>query len=355
MLSIRHVSLLVLALSATAGCSGTPEEGENAPVEPGGPAPGSGGGPASGGSALVAEGEGGETGAVGRYEIDPNAQVDKTHVFSTFRRTSDGTTQMVPRGTHICVLADVQGNFDETCPNNTCQLDIPATIFASGDNWALRRNAHTRNVGAICYRHSNFFNAPPGSFIMWADDPGSAFVSTGWPSCTHSTSIASWHGDAITFINTVLGEYEGSGERVTITQKASFQAGQSTANVRTGQCFGNVATRFGTYFVGSPGVSVPVYIGAGDARVWANAAGSEFAVGSNQTAVMARTDRAMCYLTRFSGDFNGSGERVRIFPQIVNGVERWHLQATAGSGSSAQGNARCLAFDQTQISVPGPD
>jgi hypothetical protein len=98
-----------------------------------------------------------------------------------------------------------------------------------------------------------------------------------------------------------------------------------------------------------------VYIGAGDARVNANATGAEFMVGSNQTAVMARTDRAMCYLTRFSGDFNGSGERVRIFPQLVNGVERWHLQATAGSGSSAQGNARCLAFDQTQIVVPGPD
>jgi hypothetical protein len=346
------LSALAVSSGALCGCSGTPEDGGSG--EQPGESPGSGGAPSVKAKNLLEEGEGGESSTHSRYDIDPNAAVDKNHIFSTFRRTSNGVTQMVPRSSHICVLSDVQGDFGSVCPSNTCALNDVPTIFVSGDNWALRRDIFTRNVGSICYRHSNF-SGPAGSFIMWTEGPGWANVSSGWPECTISHSVTSWHGDAITFINSVLGEFEGSGERVSVTQTASFFAGNSRGNVRTGQCLGSVSGFFGTYFVGIPQTTVPVYIGAGDARVWANAAGSEFNVGSNQTAVMARTDRAMCYLTRFSGDFNGSGERVRIFPQTVNGVERWHLQATAGGGSSAQGAARCLAFDQTQIVVPGPD
>jgi hypothetical protein len=190
---------------------------------------------------------------------------------------------------------------------------------------------------------------------MWTEDPGWVDVTSGWPDCTNSHTGTSWDGDAITFLVGVFGEYEGSGERVWVTQSARFADGPSTFGARTGVCFGSVRGNVGTYFVGIPRQTAPVFIGTGDARLTAIQTGSEFSVSSNQTVAMARTDRAMCYLTRFSGDFNGNGERIRIFAQVVNGVERWHLQSTAGSGASAQGRARCFAFDQSPLIVPGPD
>ena len=111
---------------------------------------------------------------------------------------------------------------------------------------------------------------------------------------------------------------------------------------------GDNSTAVGAYFVGIPQVTAPVFIKGGDIRVFANDPGSEFVVQSNQTVTMARTDRAMCYLTWIGGDFNGNGERLHIFREVVNGVERWRLQSTAGGNSSAEGRARCLAFDQRQ-------
>jgi hypothetical protein len=85
---------------------------------------------------------------------------------------------------------------------------------------------------------------------------------------------------------------------------------------------GDNSTAVGAYFVGIPQVTAPVFIKGGDIRVFANDPGSEFVVQSNQTVTMARTDRAMCYLTWIGGDFNGNGERLHIFREVVNGVER---------------------------------
>jgi hypothetical protein len=74
----------------------------------------------------------------------------------------------------------------------------------------------------------------------------------------------------------VFGEFEGSGERVWVTQSPTFASGPSTVGARTGVCFGHVEGDVGTYFVGIPQRTAPVFIGAADARLTAVPATSEF-------------------------------------------------------------------------------
>src|SRR5687768_4102017 len=101
---VSLTSFFALSLGALTACSGMSDDDQRVMDEL---APGAGATSSGTGGELV-EGEGGETSSHGRYTIDPEAEVDKSHVFSTFRRTTNGTTQMVPRSTHICVLSDVQ-------------------------------------------------------------------------------------------------------------------------------------------------------------------------------------------------------------------------------------------------------
>ena len=50
----------------------------------------------------------------------------------------------------------------------------------------------------------------------------------------------------------------------------------------------------------------------------------------------------LCYFTRLSGDFNGSGESATIKEESA----MWKLSVTAGGDSSAYARARCMAYDQ---------
>jgi hypothetical protein len=337
----KWATICALSMGSVMGCGSQPDgEGAEADSEDTGSRAGS----------VMPEEMNGQR--IGRYEVKENALVNKAGIFSMFRRTTDGVTQMMPRISHICVLSELSGNMNSDAA--VIHLFPEPSIMPSGLNWALRRgNSREGNMGAICYAHENF-RGPRGLQIFWTEDPPWVSISVGWPDCTSRNTGNSWHGDAVTFLNSARGEFDDTGSRAWVNQSPTYQSGRSTFVARTNQCDGYMFASVGTYFVGIPQITAPIFIKSGDVRGFASDAGAEFVVSSNQTVTMARTDSAMCYLTWVGGDFNGNGEKLHIFRQVVNGVERWRLQSTAGGNSSAEGRARCLAFDQTQPAVIPP-
>src|SRR5215831_1836869 len=244
---------------------------------------------------------------------------------------------MKRRDQYICYLSEVHGYFGDS-PNDV--LSLP-TIRAVDDRWVLAGVGP--RFGFTCYSHEAF-STPPGGFISWTEQHGNTWVSTGFPSCSASNVGQSWAGDSITFLSGISGEFEGFASQIWVFQSQNG-ADPSGVIVDLDNCFSQMSADYGTYFVGVPGWTLPVFMGPNDVRVLASSSDSEFVATANKNqsvdVIMAPIDQAMCYMTAIGGDFNGDGERGAI---TMSGG-RWILHANAGGGSVSI-RARCLATDQ---------
>jgi hypothetical protein len=156
-----------------------------------------------------------------------------------------------------------------------------------------------------------------------------------------------WWGTAASFVNAILGEFAGGGEYVQVKQSTDgYQPSVLSIESQSSKIDG---TGF-SYFVGVPksGKLVKLYGYKNGSWARGNALSSgtfEYSVntqaGFNSYWLPPR-DKAFCYLTRVSGNFDGGGEQLRI---TVSGAQ-WFVKAQSGGGKHVSGKVRCMAYDQ---------
>lgn len=254
-----------------------------------------------------------------------------------------------PYATHQCFLTRVSGNLGGNSAivlhngSTNVQAYWRATgLFSGGGSriggptWMLGgAQAHTNSLSgeATCVPLSNFFT-DAGGVIWQSEGNGAGISSPSWPNCNKTASSNLWNGDALSYLSHVHGNYEGSGEVAEI-----ITGGRNTPSqirVKTGKCDYNHSSQGRSLFVGTPGVS----------NMWRYNYSANASSGQTRTTRMMRTNRGVCYFTRISGDFDGAGERVRIFPRVdTDGAEYWFVEAKADRGT-AYANAQCALYDQ---------
>lgn len=73
---------------------------------------------------------------------------------------------------------------------------------------------------------------------------------------------------------------------------------------------------------------------------------------------IGRKDFSVCGLMQIAGDFQGDGEELRIVSSPLGGSgseQWWHLLGHAGTSGGVSGKAACIAYDQREQPVIGPD
>ncbi|HYO98139.1 MAG TPA: hypothetical protein VER33_26725 [Polyangiaceae bacterium] len=93
-------------------------------------------------------------------------------------------------------------------------------------------------------------------------------------------------------------------------------------------------------FVGTPGGSRAAHY-----------TGVPFGVGGNSTLDLGvYTDEAICFFTKISGKFRGSGESVRLYTESTPSGWVWHARSRQGSGgSSVRAEGRCFYYNQWDL------
>jgi hypothetical protein len=254
-----------------------------------------------------------------------------------------------PWPSHVCFLTRVSGNLDgnSQIALHTGVNDVQAiyrangllggAVYDGGSMWKLggaQGHSNSLSSEATCVPVSNFFSDPGA--VIWQSAPAYAEVRN----CQASRSANLWNGDAVSFLTHVQGNFEGNSEAAEIISGAPNTPSQVRIKQNRPVCnitSWNFAAGARSLFVGIPGTTA----------MWTSLKYSLVA-GSNQSkkAKMIRTRDGVCYLKRISGDFDGGGERIRIFPEIdSSGVEYWNLEAKA-QGGSAYTTAECVTYDQ---------
>jgi hypothetical protein len=154
----------------------------------------------------------------------------------------------------------------------------------------------------------------------------------------------------------VKGAFNGAPERVWIDS----QWPTPTLNVRNGTASGTHTAGAYSLNFGLTGNVTPrafsvrldlrggdIIIGAGSACPWGPICSEP-----------VRLDRAFCYLSSVSGDFNGAEEWAQVYPRWETG--NWHFNLNAGStplppttwDGTVYAEMTCLYYDQTRTSPP---
>jgi hypothetical protein len=246
----------------------------------------------------------------------------------------------------MCVLSRVSGNLSDDGGGLSLYWGQGLS-----DGWVLyaRSNDDSKEVyaSALCVDHDNF--ARPKGSVVWTSD---SFGTGGEPSGNDNYNKKLWWGDSFSYLTSIEGEFEGTGEYARVDQ-SSKPSSSSTLNVATeaGWLFDatNIYARAHSFFVGVPNSPRLVKLmghNDGVRRGDVTSSGTfRFDVGTvsgHSTYWMTPTDASICGLTKVSGDFDGGGESVKI----TASSNYWVLSAKAGSGRSAYASARCMAFNQ---------
>ncbi|HVZ33636.1 MAG TPA: hypothetical protein VG963_14490 [Polyangiaceae bacterium] len=255
---------------------------------------------------------------------------------------------MRPVDTHVCFLTRVSGNLggnsvvalhryntDYQYTWRTSGL-IHGTLADEGPTWKLggaQAEDNSLSAEAICVPLSSF-SIDPG-MVIWTSGEGRAEVSTARPGCSSWVAAEMWQGNAATYLSSVQGDFEGGGEGAEIVYGEGW-SDPAQVRIQTQQC--------GYY----EAHAVSLFIGVPDQRGTWRTTAVEVDAGSNKkrSQRLLRTRDGVCYLTRVSGNFDGAGERVRIYPELdQSGDEWWTLEAKA-QGGSAYSKAECVYYDQ---------
>lgn len=258
-----------------------------------------------------------------------------------------------PVSTDVCVLTRVSGNFRGG--GEGVHLDT------SGAYWRLWGTSDQQGVGAgaTCYRRDAF--TTPSGMARWVS-PQTAVAWTHSGNCDNDHHADSWWGDAATFLTGMQGSFAGGGEGGYIDQSVNGFA-PSVLHGHACQEGNTYSFEARAFFAGAPNTGRPARFvyplnGAADRTTTYNAGDNAGVMGLDdfapQSAVLARTDDAMCYLTAVGGNFRGGGEYVDLSPQIISGVQRWVLSAHSGQTAGflglipagVMGQAACYARHQ---------
>jgi hypothetical protein len=245
---------------------------------------------------------------------------------------------------NLCVLSGVSGDFHFSDPV-TNSVDLVAN---SAGRWVGYFDVPGTGY-QICTKWYNFVTGDERTPILTEN------VDVEFSAIDEARSEDTFPGDFATFVAGMAGEFEGGGEYVSAEQsgsltensriKAQTLVGHYLPWPQSAHIWGNA------YAVGFAGgtsklVNLWGYANGAFKRGTINSAGTftfDVSTLSGYSSYwMADTDRAVCYLSRISGNLDGGGEGLRI---VKNGSQ-WFLKSWAASGRSAMGSARCLAYDQ---------
>lgn len=280
----------------------------------------------------------------GTIVIQPSADdtpVPKAAVPTTTYQWDQEPADGVSLQDYLCVASSFYGKFESD--NDVFEVQ------QSNDAWGIRTNnwmflgPNDTGRGAMtCVKHSAF--VPDAGGVHWV---------SGWLPVSAQTDFIAhydrdmWWGTAASFVNGIGGEFAGGGEYIRVTQstdgyKPSVISAETQASELDGVGF--------SYFVGVPksGKLVKLYGYKNGAWVRGSALSSgtfEYPVSTQagfSSYWLPPRDKAFCYITRVSGNFDGGGEQLRI---TVNGGQ-WFLNVQSGGGKYVSGKVRCMAYDQ---------
>lgn len=250
---------------------------------------------------------------------------------------------MVPVSSHLCFLTRLSGEMasarsivvvhhsntnisDHSGPEHLPN-DSNGNIVEDGDTWKIGGSTDGNNSlrgDATCVPKSDFLLGP--SNVFW--ESGNV-VNQKFQGGSGAKDL--WLGNAISYIDGVHGWFEGGGEFAQI--EPGWPNTPSQLNVRT-QNSSAVSGVARSLFLGIPGVT--------DTRRTGMVSSS-----GNKKQLLLPTRDGVCYLTRISGDFNGSEERIRISPVVdAQGTEWWQFETHAGRGK-AYATAECVLYNQS--------
>jgi hypothetical protein len=280
----------------------------------------------------------------GTIVIQPStddAQVPKAAVATTTYQWDEEPANGVSLQTHLCVASSFYGKFESD--NDEFELQQNTDTWGIWtNNWMFQGPNETGRGAMTCVKHSAF--VPDAGGVHWISG---WFPVSGDPDFIPHTDRDMWWGTAASFVSGISGEFAGGGEYVQVTQstdgyKPSVLSAESQSSEIDGVGF--------SYFVGVPksGKLVKLYGYKNGSWVRGNVLSSgtfEYPVSTQagfSSYWLPPRDKAFCYLTRVSGNFDGGGEQVRI---TVNGGQ-WFLNVQSGGGKYVSGKVRCMAYDQ---------
>ena len=263
---------------------------------------------------------------------------------------NDWDVVMKPFATHVCFLTRVSGNLGGNSiillHRSTGDLQaewrlnglIPfGPLPDDGPTWKLSGVQGTSNsliAESACVPLENFVSEP--GFVRWQTEGVwyAGIDPLSRPGCSDTKVAETWNGDAATFLSGIQGNFEGGGEVAEIIQGGPETPSQLRLHIE--QCNYIFEARARSLYVGI----------SGDTAMWIYPHTLSAGRGETKTETLMATRDGVCYLSRVSGDFDGDGERLRIYPEVdSDGIERWKFEAVADRGS-AYGTASCIPFDQ---------
>ena len=290
---------------------------------------------------LPSAGSAGELGEVAQALNDSVQSNARTYAWAK----NQPDVVLAPRDTHVCFLTEINGQLDGHAMTavHRSTVDIheltPPTL---NNEWASTVNdddGQTWKLGGYSIEsnglHSEATCIPLSNFTL--DEGLVAWVSSIFttPIKYGSSSADMWAGDAASFLTGIAGQFNGGDERAEVV----FGTGTTLSQLR-------MKAGSSSSFVGGNGASLFVGVpGSGEAFDpyirYAN---------DNSEVKLMRTRQGACFLTKVSGNFKGSEERIRIFPKLFGNEEFWMLEAHAGRGS-AYGGAACIPYVRNPIQI----
>jgi len=275
-----------------------------------------------------------------------SGDVDKASDFFELGSDSPDSPWLGDPATHLCVWSGVGGDFnsDDEFAGGESIVD-----WKDWDWWRVYYRAGVSTTRAICTNWNNF--VVPSGGVKWISDGGWAEV---YANADASAQATAWLGDAVTFLRGVKGEMQSNTEYVQIDQATSIGT-NSILRVHSDEGDFFDFTFLDGYsqsvFVGVPQRNLARLIGFNSTTgtfvrgTVASTGTFEFPVStvSGFSAYwLAGVNQGICSFTRMAGNFDGGGERVRIFQ---NGGQ-WFVQASAAAGKGIYAKVRCMAYDQ---------
>ena len=247
----------------------------------------------------------------------------------------------------ICVLSSFHGEFSTGYDRVELVADPP------NNQWTLEVGGYGVSGGMNCAEVSKFVDpqVSAGGSLDWYLNSYSNTQTSQQP----ATSISIGAGTYASAVAGLKGSLRGGGESIDISY--GFPSSMQLAN-QSGTLMEGYATSFGTM---NPSAGAPAWSQLDDDDLTEQDLNEEpsYEVLDRAEIKLAPLSESICFLEKISGQFDGSGESVKLL-QIDN---HWHLRISAGckvqgsGGFLAQGDycqvrkdirarARCYKFDQ---------
>jgi hypothetical protein len=194
----------------------------------------------------------------------------------------------------------------------------------TGTRWYLR-SAGENPVSANCVRVSWFQTVGTARLQRTTGEgsldhtDGSAWAE-GSAANIETDEVELWPARAASHVTGVYGYLRNRNSHIRIEKGA---LGTTPARVKVTSASGYLQAYSGSFFAGTPGTTMrAAYVGP--TYGFAHSGGKLW-----RTEVMARTSEAICFFTQIGGDLTGPTDTMTIRPRVVDGVERWVLEARA--------------------------